>query len=85
MSKTKTFSEQIRECVRQSGKSCYRISMDTGIDRAVLSRFMNNKGWMAEGTINILTKYIGMAATLTSTTGTCTGGKSRGNREDQGG
>jgi hypothetical protein len=70
MSTSENFSEQVRECIRQSGKTCYRISQDSEIDPAVLSRFMNCKGWLAIETIDALAKAIGMRATLVAATKT---------------
>jgi len=35
------FSDEIREAIRRSEFSCYRICRETGIDKGNLSRFMN--------------------------------------------
>ena len=35
-------SEQLREAIERSGKTRYRISLETGIDQATLSRFVND-------------------------------------------
>jgi hypothetical protein len=41
--KPETLSSQMRQLIIDSDVSCYRISKDTGIDRGLLSRFMNKK------------------------------------------
>ena len=40
MTKRKTLTEQLREAIRQADKSRYRISQETGINEAGLSRFV---------------------------------------------
>lgn len=39
---TKPLSEQLRDAIERSGKTRYRISMETGIAQSVLSRFVND-------------------------------------------
>jgi transcriptional regulator with XRE-family HTH domain len=39
---TKLISEQLRQAVERSGKTRYRISMETGITQSQLSRFVND-------------------------------------------
>ena len=39
---TKPVSEQLREAIMRSEKTRYRISLETGIDQATLSRFVND-------------------------------------------
>jgi transcriptional regulator with XRE-family HTH domain len=36
-------AEQLRQAIEQSGKTRYRISLDSGISEAVLSRFVNGE------------------------------------------
>ena len=42
-----TFSEQLREAIRQEERSRYRISLETGIPQGQLSRFVNGKGGLS--------------------------------------
>ncbi len=39
-----TFADHLRQFVLECGITRYRISKDTGIDEATLSRFLNHKG-----------------------------------------
>ena len=41
MAKKRPISEQLREAIRRSGKTRYRISLETGISESILSRFVN--------------------------------------------
>ena len=50
--------ELLRKEIKTCGKSRYRISADTGIDKAVLCRIMQGGSCKAE-TIDILLKYFG--------------------------
>ena len=51
--------EEIRKQISKSEKSRYRISQDTGIDEAALSRIMNGGSCKVE-TADILFKYFGI-------------------------
>lgn len=51
--------EKIRKLIKESGKSRYRISQDTGIDQAALLRIMNGGSCKVE-TADILFKYFGI-------------------------
>ena len=62
-----TVSQQLRNLIAQSGYSRYRISQETGIDQAVLSRFVNNKRGMSLSSIDALGEFLQI--TLTSTRG----------------
>jgi predicted transcriptional regulator len=52
------FSSQLREAVRMSGISRYKISKDTGIGQATLCRFLQG-AWMSEDNLNKLAKRLG--------------------------
>jgi len=43
MSKTKTLTDQIRDAVKASKLSHYRLCKETGIDPASMSKFMNGQ------------------------------------------
>jgi len=51
--------EEIRKQISKSKKSRYRISQDTGIDEAALSRIMSGGSCKVE-TADILFKYFGI-------------------------
>ncbi len=57
--------EQIRKQIETCGKSRYRISKDTGIDKAALCRMMQGKACTVE-TADILLKYFGLTITKKS-------------------
>jgi transcriptional regulator with XRE-family HTH domain len=56
-----SFADQIRAAIRASGVSQYRLSKDTGLDQAMLSRFMNGKRWPSEANLNALCRYLGLS------------------------
>jgi plasmid maintenance system antidote protein VapI len=56
---SKPFSEQLRQAVLNCGKTRYRISKETGITEAQLSRFVNGHADLALPTIDKLTECIG--------------------------
>ena len=45
--KQATLSEQLRDAINACELSCYRISQETGIAEATLSRFMAGKGGLS--------------------------------------
>ena len=57
--KTKA-SEQVRRIIADCGISRYRIWQETGISQAVLSRFMNGKGWLSIDVFDKLADCIGL-------------------------
>jgi len=54
--------ETIRKQIEKSGLSRYRISLDTGVDQATLSRLMQGKTITIE-TADILLNYFGLTIT----------------------
>jgi len=47
-------TDQIRRAIDESGMSRYRLWKETGIDQAVLSRFMTGKAGMAFKSLDVL-------------------------------
>ncbi len=43
MPKSNTFSEQIRQAIRDSGMTAYRIAKESGVHLAALMRFLDGK------------------------------------------
>ena len=46
--------DQLRKAIKASGKTCYRISKDTGIDESALSYFMNEKRGLSVERLELL-------------------------------
>ena len=59
------FADQIRQAVRESGLTPYRICKDTEIDQAMMSRFLAGKMWLGEATMNRLAEYLGLEVVKT--------------------
>jgi transcriptional regulator with XRE-family HTH domain len=53
------FSDALRRAIEQSEKTRYRISKETGIAEAVLSRFMHGKGGLSVESIDRICESIG--------------------------
>ena len=60
MTAKRTFSEELRRAIRQSGKTRYRISKDTGVSQAVLCKFMKAEHGMLLPSIDKLYLYLGL-------------------------
>ncbi len=56
--KKQTVTERIRQALDECGESRYRISQKTGIDQAVLSRFVNGHGGMSLPTLDLLCEHL---------------------------
>ena len=54
------FSDQVRQAVEDSGMSRASISRATGIDEAVLSRFVAGKVGVLTPTLDVLADYLGL-------------------------
>ena len=39
-----SFTDQVRRAIQRSGITRYRLSVESGVDQAALSRFMNGTG-----------------------------------------
>ena len=50
-------SDQIRTVVETSGVSGYRISAETGIDKAALSRFLSGERGLSMESLDLLAGY----------------------------
>jgi len=62
--RTRTFSDQIRRAVDQSGMSRYRICKLLGVSEANMSRFMAG-GWLGQDYLNALAKLLGLEVKIT--------------------
>lgn len=54
----KFLSEQVRECLKTCGQTRYAVSQATGIDQAVLSRFMWGETLLSGASLDVLGKYL---------------------------
>ena len=64
MAKKRPISEQLREAIRRSGETRYRISLETGISESILSRFVNRGAGLSLANIDILCECIGARLAL---------------------
>lgn len=60
MSKKAKFSEQLRKAVEQAPVSRYAIHKATGIDQAVLSKFVHGERMLSMETVDVLCDYLGL-------------------------
>ena len=58
--KQKAFSDQLREAIRISDSSCYAIHKATGIDQAVLSKFLSGERGMLMPSIDALVEFLNL-------------------------
>ncbi len=56
--KQPTVSDRLREAIRASSKSPYRIAADTGVDKGVLSRFLRKERGITNATMDTLCQYL---------------------------
>jgi hypothetical protein len=56
--KRKPFSEEIRDVVRRSGRTCNNLSNAMNTDRSVLTRFMNNGTGMSTKVLDRLAELL---------------------------
>ncbi len=57
--RTPTFTEQLRTLIETSGETRYRIGVETRIDHATISRFMNGQGGLSMPNLDALADYLG--------------------------
>ena len=53
-------TDQIRQAINESGVSRYRLWKETGIDQAVLSRFVAGKAGMTLKSLDVLADALGL-------------------------
>ena len=58
--KTKLVSDQMRNAIKDSGLSQYRIAVDCDIDKTVISRFVAGKVGVTLATFDRLADYLGL-------------------------
>jgi hypothetical protein len=55
-----TLTDQLRQAIDDSGLTRYRISMETGIDQAVLSKFCLGQRGLSMESLDTLGKFLGL-------------------------
>ena len=55
-----TFSDSLRQEIKDCGETRYQISQETGIDQATLSRFMHKKGGLSIPVLDRLADCLGI-------------------------
>jgi hypothetical protein len=64
--KPATLSAQLREIIEAWPESRYRISLETGISQATLSRFVNGKRGLPMDAVDTLSLYLELKLTCVS-------------------
>lgn len=60
MAGSKTLTDQLRDAVRRSEVTRYRLSQELGIDQAALSRFVSGERGLSLEAIDKLAAYLGL-------------------------
>jgi len=63
MAKRKVISSVLKQAIRQSGLSLYRISKETEVDPRILSRFMRGQTRLRLDFADTLAEYFGLELT----------------------
>jgi transcriptional regulator with XRE-family HTH domain len=64
MATNEPIAEQLRRAIERSGKTRYRISMESGISQAVLSRFVNRQRELSLANADALCEALGLRVML---------------------
>lgn len=62
--KSETLSNQVRKAIENCGMSRYAISQETGIDQAVLSRFIREQAGLSLDALDRLGDYLQLKITM---------------------
>ena len=66
MARKPLLSDQLRRAISVSGKTRYRISIETGISESILSRFVNQGAGLSLANVDKLCECIGAELVLKS-------------------
>ncbi len=61
-----SIAEQLRQAIARSDKTRYRISQESGISQAVLSRFVNRQRELSLANVDALCKALSLRVVLES-------------------
>jgi hypothetical protein len=64
MATNESMSEQLRRAIELSGKTRYRISLESGISQAVLSRFVNRQRELSLANVDALCEALGLRVVI---------------------
>ena len=56
-------SDQLREAIRNADCSCYRISLETGVDASVLSKFLSGERGVSLDSADLLCEFLDLEIT----------------------
>ena len=62
--KKPSFSDQIRQAIRDSELTRYRIAKETGVSESALSRFVNGERSLNLSTIDLLADLLGLEVSV---------------------
>lgn len=65
--KKKSLADQLRYFIEKADSSRYRLSQETGIDQAVISRFMHGTGGLSIDGLEALAKALDLELTQRAT------------------
>jgi transcriptional regulator with XRE-family HTH domain len=60
----KSLSEQIRQAIRASGMTQYRICKEIGIKQPSMTRFMNGQAWLSMQTLDKIADLLDLNITF---------------------
>jgi hypothetical protein len=69
MARKQRFSDQLRQAVLRSGKTRYRIGVETGIAHSIISRFINHGAGLSMANVDKLWDSIGAELVLIAAPG----------------
>lgn len=64
MATNEPIAEQLRRAIERSGKTRYRISLESGVSQAVLSRFVNRQRELSLANVDALCEALGLRVVL---------------------
>ncbi len=64
MATNEPIAEQLRRAIERSGKTRYRISLESGVSQAVLSRFVNRQRELSLANVDALCEALGLKIIL---------------------
>lgn len=59
-----SFSDEIREAIANAKKSRNQIAIETGIDKATISRFVHDKGGLSIAGLDKIAKCLGLTVVV---------------------
>ena len=58
--RTTDLAGQLRQAIKESGLTPYRIATDAGVDRAIMTRFVNGDRGLTLDTASRITEYLSL-------------------------